>query len=513
MNDQPTPFGADDIDEQIDLSAQLLRATPSEETPAPDLRLIDDLHALYSVDDTAVARSLARVRHRLRNSAPPFSQGSMQARSTGRLSSLEERRRPMRFPGKLFSAGQKLSYRIATIAAAVLLVLVIGSLVAGLVLVRHGGTGHQTNKPNTAPTATPVPASSLYVASPAGVYKVDAATGKIRWQAQVPAYSAIVAGDTIYAPMQGGAITALKASDGSTRWTITALESRDGGILRLTVANGVLYVGSEADGLFYAFDASTGKELWHAAVVPADQAAGGAYYAAVQVVDGVLYGSYWLPSGPIYAYLYAASAKDGSVLWRTAAPNEQFFNGPVVADGVLYITSSEISHKSGTEAQDSYAYAYDLNGKLLWQSQKTKGFVFALPAVGDGGVYFGAQQDALYAVKMADGSPMWKYATGALSVYANAHVAGNAVYAGETSNSGSNDFILALDAKSGAVLWKHEILGYFQDEFAVSDQAVYVATFTDTLYALSTKDGSQLWSLKYAKNQIGAGGGSVTLAP
>jgi Tol biopolymer transport system component len=163
MTDQEMPFEADDIDEQIDLYTQMLRATPAKEPPAPDLRLIDDLQQFYPADEAA-ARSLARVRQRLLSSAPSTSQEGQQAGPSDRLSSLAERRQPMRVPQSFFHAGQRMSYRVATIAAAVLLVVVISGLVAGLVLVRQRGPG----------VANPPPGSSeiAYIGSDGNVWEM-----------------------------------------------------------------------------------------------------------------------------------------------------------------------------------------------------------------------------------------------------------------------------------------------------------------------------------------------------
>lgn len=517
MTDQEMPFEADDIDEQIDLYTQLLRATPAKETPAPDLRLIDDLQQFYPADEAA-ALSLARVRQRLLDSAPSVSQGEQHARPPARLYPLAERRQRMRFPQSSFHAGQQVSYRIVTIAAAVLLVLAIGSLAAGLVLVHHGSanTGHHSNPQGPAATATPAPASSVYVASPVGIYKFDARTGTIRWHEPISVYEAVPDSNTVYVVTMKGTLIAVNASDGSTRWTITTLESK--GIINdyLTIANGVLYVESQTDALLYAFTAGTGKELWHAVIAPTDQGAGIVYEGA-RVANGVIYGSYLVlstSSSSASSYLFAASAQDGSVLWRAAAPQEQLFNGPVVANGVVYITSSVNSTKDTPRPPEGYAYAYDLNGRLLWQSQKTKGFVFERPAPGDGGVYFGAVGDAFYAVKMTDGSPLWNYPAGMGSFLAPAQVVGDVVYAGEAGSTQFDAFMLALDATTGKLLWKQAIREYLGSELAASNQTVYVTSDEGILYALSAKDGSQLWSVQYAPtSNVGVNSGLVILGP
>jgi hypothetical protein len=48
--------------------------------------------------------------------------------------------------------------------------------------------------------------------------------------------------------------------------------------------------------------------------------------------------------------LYALGASTGTLLWRAAIPTYQF-NSPTVADGIVFIGSS-----------DGYLYAFSLNG-------------------------------------------------------------------------------------------------------------------------------------------------------
>lgn len=410
-----------------------------------------------------------------------------------------------------------MSYRIATIAAAVLLVLVVSSLTVGLVLVHHGNanTSHQSHPQGPVATTAPAAPSSVYVASPVGLYKFDAQTGTTRWHESISVYEAVLDSDTVYVITTKGMLIAVNASDGSTRWTITTLESK--GITNdyLAIANGVIYAESQTDGLLYAFTTDSGKELWHAVIAPAEQGTT-IDYQGMKVANGVIYGSYYVlstTSSSASSALFAARAHDGSVLWRAASPPEQLFNEPVVANGVLYITSAVNDTKDAPRPPEGYAYAYDLNGKLLWQSQQTKGFVYEIPALGDGSIYFGAERDAFYAVKMTDGSPLWNYPVGMGGAFlAPAQVVGDVVYVGEIGTTQFDAYMLALDATTGKLLWRQAVRAYYGSELAASDQTIYVTSDEGILYALSAKDGSQLWSVQYAPTPLrGVNSGLVIL--
>jgi hypothetical protein len=82
----------------------------------------------------------------------------------------------------------------------------------------------------------------------------------------------------------------------------------------------------------------------------------------------------------------------------------------------------------------------------------TKGFVLAAPAVADGAVYFGAQDDDVYAVSANDGMPLWRYNPDG-SVYPTPQVADGVVYAGATSRGPANDFIIALNDSKCTNVW------------------------------------------------------------
>ena len=124
------------------------------------------------------------------------------------------------------------------------------------------------------------------------------------------------------------------------------------------MADGVIYVGSEGDGSFYALNASNGSVRWRVQLAPdlsATPSNPSAYFTAVSVAHGVLYGIY---STSTDEYLYAARAQDGSFIWKTLWTNSEIpLNDMVFVDNILYGTSSEISHHNGNKRTfDAYAF-------------------------------------------------------------------------------------------------------------------------------------------------------------
>src|SRR5262249_44766674 len=149
-------------------------------------------------------------------------------------------------------------------------------------------------------------------------------------------------------------VQALNASTGKLLWQ-KVISDYPNSSAQITVADGVIYVGSEGDGSFYALNASDGSVRWHVHMAPdlstTPPSNPSAYFTTVSVANGVLYGVY---STSTNAYLFAARTQDGSIIWKTRwTNNEQSLNGLVFVNNTLYGTSSEISHHSGNEPQDS----------------------------------------------------------------------------------------------------------------------------------------------------------------
>src|SRR5579875_674504 len=112
-------------------------------------------------------------------------------------------------------------------------------------------------------------------------------------------------------------------------------------------------------------------------------------------------------------------------------------------------------------------------GKLKWRYQ-TGGAVYSSPAVANGVVYIGSNDDSIYAFNASNGTLVWSYATGG-NVVSWPEVVNGVVYVGSEDN-----YVYALKASRGTLLWSYQTGGQ------VSTTAVlYVGSLGQYIYALS----------------------------
>lgn len=439
----------------------------------------------------------------------------------------EQRAQPKRpgwvpYPALVLHTGQRLPSHIATVAAAIMLVALVGGLTAGLVLVRQHST--LTNGPGcqSAPMPTNPAQLNLYVESGSGPYKLAARDGTVRWHyddSQIEDNSApLVADGSVYLDDGQASVYALNAATGALRWHTSLTE---GGLsFPVAAACGLVYVYANGDNnktnVLYALDAATGKVRWHSASTAP---------LYMVVANGVVYvASYSFPAHS--SSLSALNGADGSVLWKAVLPDgEGFFPGgeqsffsffPQVVGGVVYAVASV-----DTATVRVYAYRAT-DGKLLWRSGTIKnlGAFSSPPAIGTGAIYFGSDNGTVSAISMPAGAPLWHYNAGR-SVYASPQVADGLVYISLASNGGaaSNHDVIALDAAHGTVRWKqvlHSDIGYASFQFALYAGVLYFSGYADTtVTALNATSGVVLWSSKYAPyHGDGVGpGGLITVAP
>ena len=159
----------------------------------------------------------------------------------------------------------------------------------------------------------------------AGLTAVDASTGELVWQSDSggPTGSVRVIDGTAYVGCRDGNATPLSAFDADTgdlRWR------REGGCLfPPAVVDGVAYSGGEP-GDVNAFDTGDGSELWHVAT--------GSEVSQAPVVAGDVV--YVITNGVDAAFAYDATT--GEELWRYDLSASHA--APAVAGGRLYTTDS-----------------------------------------------------------------------------------------------------------------------------------------------------------------------------
>jgi outer membrane protein assembly factor BamB len=221
----------------------------------------------------------------------------------------------------------------------------------------------------------------VYIGSFYGyVYALNATNGALIWSYLTggTTFSSPAAVDgVIYIGAGDGNVYALNANSGMLRW-----KTHIGNQVYASpaVVNGIVYVGSD-DGQLCALKAIDGSLIWQANIGVGDHSDD-----SPAVANGIVY------FGSRNGY-YAFNATTGSQIWFFTSPYSprQFtgyvYSSPVVAGNVVYFGSS-----------DGYVFALDaFNGSIIW-SYRTGIFVFSSPAIVNGVVYVGSYDGYVYAL-------------------------------------------------------------------------------------------------------------------
>lgn len=189
-----------------------------------------------------------------------------------------------------------------------------------------------------------------------GVYRIDAATGRVLWRFQT-----------------GGRVRASPA-----------------------VAEGVVFVGS-ADGFFYAIDLSGGTLKWKYATEGTTLFSGDFGFdrrtiqSSAAVADGRVF------FGARDGYLYALDASTGALLWRFNHEVSWVISGPAVAGDLVFAGSSD----------GRFVQAVDVaTGDERWR--KPTSSAWFSPVIAENIVYFGDAAGTIHAIDRASGEYAWK---------------------------------------------------------------------------------------------------------
>jgi outer membrane protein assembly factor BamB len=304
-----------------------------------------------------------------------------------------------------------------------------------------------------------------------------------------------VVGDTVFVtsgaeigsgPGDRGAIIAVDAQTGSERWRFP-VEHAAGDTP--AVAGGIVYAG-DTGGIVYALDAETGKELWR-------QDLQSGWTSAPVVVDDTVY----VAVAPYRASLHVA-VQDGTVVVGSGLAGQP-------GDGIeLYAldrTSGDIQWESGGDRlRQPGLFAFDADdGMLAWQFDMPS--LESGPAISGQHVYAGSSLDGnFYALDLASGAEAWIAPIGEdLPSDSSPAISGGSLFI--TTAFGQ---VICLDSSSGAERWRAEVEHNSLNSSAiVIGSVVYVVDTSWGLSALSTTDGSMLWSEQLDLN------GQVAVSP
>jgi outer membrane protein assembly factor BamB len=225
------------------------------------------------------------------------------------------------------------------------------------------------------------------------LYALNASTGALVWDYQPAAWlptSPVVSDGEVYVGDSAGCVTALDATSGDQLWSDDVCNY---GVSNLCVLNGTVYVGTQTETV-QALAASTGGTIWTGNVV------GGVDSSCPAVSDGIVYVSTSYGGNSISGVhpggLCALNAATGASIWNVTV-GSIMQSSPAVADGVVFVGSDDTSIPFSPLIDGHSVYAFNgTTGAIIW-SYATGGSVFSSPAIANGVVYVGSDDDKVYA--------------------------------------------------------------------------------------------------------------------
>ncbi|MBI5885549.1 MAG: PQQ-binding-like beta-propeller repeat protein [Deltaproteobacteria bacterium] len=273
--------------------------------------------------------------------------------------------------------------------------------------------------------------------------------------------SPVISDGVLYTGSDAGDVYAIELATGSVRWSFDADYPVEGTV---STGDGRVCFGS-ANGVFRCLDAATGIEAWR-------------FQTKSGIVSSPLIrdGRVWFTSSD--DRLYALSLNNGEKLWvynrgtyQTVAPRVP--GSSAFYDGKLYQLFS-----------DGYVVALSAEtGKELWAVKTAPDFDTALatrrvPLVHDGKVYVIDGKNAVVALDGATGKTMAAY--DAIAAY-------DFVIVGDrTLVAAGSDYVVAVDMRSGAILWKKELTHKpISSIIAAGDHLFILSNFKKALWDIS----------------------------
>ena len=262
-------------------------------------------------------------------------------------------------------------------------------------------------------TACPTGGSGPFTCKTGATYALDEATGTIVWQKVIASpmtSSPLVADGRVFygsITLGNGQLYAKLASNGNGNWTAVLTDAVESSP---SVDNGRIFVG-QVDGAVVALDENTGAQIWR--VVPGDN---------VQTGLAVGYGMVFVTTTS--SGLVALNENTGATVWTFAT-------------GGLNTTSVALNAGRVYVGTGSGA-VYSLNATTraqLW-SRTLGGAVASSPALALGSrtLYVGSNDHRLYALNMTNGQIIWSYLAGS-NVVSSPSVADGRVFFGSQDQS------------------------------------------------------------------------------
>jgi len=191
--------------------------------------------------------------------------------------------------------------------------------------------------------------------------------------------------------------------------------------------------------------------------------------------DGNRYG---VPDNfPWYKFDINQSYPQVTAVWETQDVSDVGSGAVIEGELVLY-----------TNTQGCIKALNLADGKPVW-SYATTGKTFSTPVSDGERVIAGSSDGFIYCLSIADGSLVWKYEC-AKSVLASPVIMDGIVYVGSSDN-----IFRAINIMNGKLVWQfEEVKGFVECKPYIDSEQIVFGDWGNTLYSLNPKTGALQWS-------------------
>ncbi len=220
------------------------------------------------------------------------------------------------------------------------------------------------------------------------VYNVNTADGKLNWKFRADAVirsSPAISGNMVFFGDVDGTLYAVDLLKGKEIWRFFTLghglNNADFGFDRRAIISSPVVAGNKVivgcrDGLFYAVNKNSGKEIWrvdHNVSWVISSIAVKDSIAVTGTSDG--------------RFVQAVNINTGKQLWKHSTVSI-VWSSPIICDDKVYIGS-----------QEGVLYCIDLHSGKRINGFQAKGKIFSSPVISDSLLFFGTDMGYMYALK------------------------------------------------------------------------------------------------------------------
>lgn len=287
-------------------------------------------------------------------------------------------------------------------------------------------------------------------------------------------------GDLLYSPSMGGDLVALDATDGKEVFRV-----KTGGPVYATphVEDGIVYFTS-ADHFIYAADANAGSIKWKTET-------GGAVLGGACTARGVVC------AGSVDTKIYGLDALTGDIRWTVEGQN--MYQSKPATDGENFFVGGWDNRFRCIDAA---------TGKEKWvlklgKSARNDRFsafspAIASPAVGDGKVFISTNDGILHALRIEDGSEVWRIDWKKMG-YSSPLYRDGRVYCA----LGDEGKTFCVEADSGKFIWTADTGSVIYDSsFAFGGGNVYIGCVEGIFNAIRAEDGKVMWQYRLGPGHV-----------